>query len=67
MLLSRKRLLVSLSFVKIWNVEGLLNAGEHRGARCYECRALCLVNLSRPICWVTSEKGERETGHPQTK
>lgn len=65
MLLSRKRLPVSLSFVKIWNVEGLLNAGEHQGARCCECRALCLVNLTRPICWATSEKGGRETGNPQ--
>lgn len=60
-LLSRKRLPVSLSFVKIWNMEGLLNASEHQGC---ECRALCLVNLSRHICWATSEKSGRETGNP---
>lgn len=65
-LLSRKSLPVSLSFVKIWNVEGLLNATEHQGAHCCECRALCLFNLSRPVCWATSEKGGRDTGNPQS-
>lgn len=56
MLLSRKGLPVSPSFVKIRKVEALPNAGEPRGASRCECRALCLVHLSRPICWAASEQ-----------
>lgn len=32
---------------------------------CCECRALCLVNLSHPVCWVSSVKGGEETRYPK--
>lgn len=62
MLLSRKGFPISPSFVKIRKVEALPNTGEPRGAGRCECRALCLVHLSCPICWAASEQAGGRLG-----